>query len=85
MVPTGGPHLEVRQRERWRGEAGWACWVGWDVGPSGKKKKKEGEVMVGWFGLERKREFVYFVFFKLKHHLNKFHLNSNKFKFGCYR
>ena len=37
MVPTGGPHLEVRQRERWRGEAGWACWVGWDVGPSGKE------------------------------------------------
>ena len=63
MVPTGGPHLEVRQGERWRGEAGWACWVGWDVGPSGKKKKKMERrwwAGLGWKG----KESLFILFFQ---------------------
>ena len=57
MAPTGGPHLEVRQRERWRGEAGWACWVGWDVGPTAereKEKKRRGDGGLVWVGKEKR-------------------------------
>jgi hypothetical protein len=57
------------------------------VWATGKRKRGGRREWAGLKGEgERESLFVYFIFvFKLKHHLNKLHLNLNQIKFGCYK
>jgi len=55
----GGARKSVRQREGWRGEAGWASLVDWAeqkvLGRVREEREREGEgyVGLGWKGKER--------------------------------
>ena len=71
--------MSLSERRGGRGVAGWA-WG--EAGPAGERERGE-EKKVGW--AERTRGETKSLFFKLKQHLNKFNLNSNKLKFGCYK
>ena len=62
MTPIGGPHLEVRGRERdGEREAGWACWAGLVAWAAGKRKRG-GEKGVGWSERRRERECLFILF-----------------------
>ena len=81
----GGARKSVRQREGWRGEAGWASLVDWAeqkvLGRVRKERRRRG---VCWAGLERKREKLCLFFFKHKHHLNDYFEFKQNLNFGCY-
>ena len=77
-MPTGGPHLAVRERK----EVGW--WAG-GMGLLGRGEKKRGEGEM-WAGLGREKKEIFFFFFFLTQ--TSFEQNSfeNKLNlnFGCY-
>ena len=72
-MPTGGPHLAVRER---KGVGWWAGGMG--LLGRGEKKRGEGEMWAG-LGREKKEFFLTQTSFEQNSFENKLNLN-----FGCY-